>query len=302
MLTALAIAALAASCAHAQDPAVFAISGDWEVRVAGAAIRVAPPRLLTVTAETYEPVPVFNPKANGWVKGAQLRGVKAQETTSPNMLDGSSLVLRAGPEADAELFAKGSDYDFDPLWGTFGRIEGGAIKANQPVYAWYRHAQARLDSVVRTAQGKTVVREGAPSAAAPWPPRIGGGERHLGNIYLPGMIAKLEPEHLFPVLELAYPEPPKQKPSIAERLCPKAMERLKSGQPIRILAWGDSVTDGAYLPKPDGWQAQFVTRLRERFPNGEVELLTQAWGGATPRRISPSRRGVRTTTRRPCSA
>ena len=59
------------------------------------------------------------------------------------------------------------------------------------------------------------------------------------------------------------------------------MEKLRSGQPLRILAWGDSVTVGTYLPdwEHQRWQEQFVTRLRTRFPKAQIELVTEAWGG-----------------------
>jgi len=41
------------------------------------------------------------------------------------------------------------------------------------------------------------------------------------------------------------------------------------------------VTEGAYLANPerDRWQQQFVTRLRQRFPQAQIELVTEAWGG-----------------------
>jgi lysophospholipase L1-like esterase len=59
------------------------------------------------------------------------------------------------------------------------------------------------------------------------------------------------------------------------------MTKLRQGTPIRILAWGDSVTDGSYIPSgPAGrWQEQFVTRLKYRFPDAKIELITEAWGG-----------------------
>ncbi|RYD73339.1 MAG: SGNH/GDSL hydrolase family protein, partial [Verrucomicrobiaceae bacterium] len=49
----------------------------------------------------------------------------------------------------------------------------------------------------------------------------------------------------------------------------------------RILAWGDSVTECGYLPQKDKWQEQFVSRLRAAFPNSEIELITEGWGGRT---------------------
>jgi hypothetical protein len=47
------------------------------------------------------------------------------------------------------------------------------------------------------------------------------------------------------------------------------------------LAWGDSVTADGFLPEPekDRWQAQFVRRLKARYPQARIELITEAWGG-----------------------
>ena len=253
----------------------FVISGDWQVRVEGQALRVKPPGMIEVVSERYASIPMFNPKVGGWVKGKQLKGVRAQETTSPRLLDLTSFHLRSGPEENAPLFIRGVDYDIDLEWGTFGRLTDSRIGAEQEVFASYRHAQLRLDAVVQTASGQMVLREGEPRAAAPAVPGVNAGERHWGNIYLSGFIAKLAPEHLFPVLEAAYPESPRVANATVDRL----VKRLRSGQPLRILAWGDSVTDGGYLPETDRWQTQFVTRLRERFPQARIELLTQAWGG-----------------------
>jgi len=68
---------------------------------------------------------------------------------------------------------------------------------------------------------------------------------------------------------------------VAERRLPKTLEKLRTGKPLRILAWGDSVTVGTFVPDPDRnrWQAQFVARLQERFPKAQIELVTEAWGG-----------------------
>jgi lysophospholipase L1-like esterase len=268
---------MAAGFALAQQPASFTIAGDWEVRVGSQMLHVTPPEVIAVTAEKYTSIPLFNPKAGGWVKGAQMRGVKALETTSPHLLDEASFALRAGPEPDAPLFTKGVDYEADLSWGTFGRLADGRIKPDRAVFASYRYTPMRLDTVVLTAAGQTVLRQGEPRAAAPAAPAVNAGERRLGNIYLPGFVARLEPDLLFPVLEQSYPEPPKVANAIVTRL----VKRLNAGGPLRILAWGDSVTDGGYLPdkKTERWQEQFVARLRERFPKARIELITQAWGG-----------------------
>jgi lysophospholipase L1-like esterase len=273
---------LVVGCAFGQQPAAFTVEGDWDVRVSvpgksTQVVHVSPPVMITVTAEKYAPVPVYNPKGGGWTHGAQLRGVKAQETTSPQLLEAASFTLRAGPEADAAVFKRGADYELEPTWGTFGRLAEGSIKPDQAVYASYRHAQMRLDSVVLDGTGKVVIRQGEPRAAAPSAPAAARGERLLGTVYLPVIIARLGPDNLFPVLEDRYPEVPVVRSPAVTRL----IRRLERGESLRILAWGDSVTDANYLPdkSTQRWQEQFAARLRERFPKAKIEMLTEAWGG-----------------------
>jgi lysophospholipase L1-like esterase len=139
----------------------------------------------------------------------------------------------------------------------------------------------RIDAVVLTADRKIVLRPGKPHAAVPRAPQVEPGEKHLANIWVPGRIEKLTADHLFPIMETCYPEPPQPKPAPADRLLPKTMPKLREGQPLRILAWGDSVTVGTFVPEPERnrWQAQFVERLRQRYPKAKIELVTEAWGG-----------------------
>jgi lysophospholipase L1-like esterase len=271
------------AAAAAQAPASFTITGDWYVNIAvpgiaGQTVHVQPPSLVTVGTEKYIAVPVFNPKGNGWSKGLQLTGVKAQETTSPRLLEPASFDLRAGPKPDAHVFTEGVDYELDTVWGTFGRLAGGQIKPDQPVFASYRYSQMRLDAVVLTTAGRIVLRQGEPRVVAPAAPALNPGERSLGNIYLPGSATKLAPENLFPILETAYPE---ERAAPTNPTVTDLVRRLEAGQPLRVLAWGDSVTDGAYLPDKNTqrWQEQFLGRLRVRFPKARLELITQAWGG-----------------------
>ncbi len=276
--------------APAAEPASLTLTGDWQIRVSlhnangqvlADTLDVAPPALTTVKAEKFDTLPVFNPKAGGWVKGAALAAVRAQECTTPHLLDPESLELRTGPEPDAPRLKRGNDYDADLAWATIGRLTNGGLKEGQPVFATYRHGWLRLDSIVLTTAGKIVIRTGQPKPAAPTPPDLAEGDQRLANIYVPGRILKLEPEHLFPVLENAYPEPPPTSPSPAEKLLPRTLAKLRSGQALRILAWGDSVTVGTFVPdwEHQRWQAQFVTRLRYRFPKAQIELVTEAWGG-----------------------
>lgn len=282
----LCVAAIPASQVWGQPSASVQLTGDWQVQVktpqGQAMLEVAPATIVAAKAEKYDRLPLYNPKAwAGWQKGVKLRGVTAQECTNRGLLDPASLELRAGPEATAQRFELGKDYAADLDWGSIARLPEGRIGERQAVYVDYRHGLLRIDSIVQTRAGQIELRQGEPHAAAPLPPSLGEGDHRLANIFVPGQVSKLAPEHLFPILETAYPEPPKPSPTVAEKLLPKTIEKLRSGQPLRILAWGDSVTVGSFVPDPERnrWQAQFVARLKERFPQAKIELVTEAWGG-----------------------
>ena len=275
----LVVAALSARA----EPATVGLAGDWQVKAAAegaeATVTVEGPATVRVTDEKLGALPVYNPKGAEYARGAKLAGVRAQECSARHALDPESLVLRSAPGGAA--LARGQDYEAELTWGCVGRLEGGALAAGAPAFASYAYDTMRLDSVVLTADKKIVLRKGAPHVANPAVPALAAGEVRLANIWVTPRLKKVDEAHLFPVLEPAYPEPPKASPAAAEKLIPKAMAKLKAGGRVRVLAWGDSVTHGGYLPEPEKnrWQEQFVRRLRERFPKAEIELVTEAWGG-----------------------
>jgi len=255
------------------------LAGDWQVRVGADVLTVDGPETRRVTNERIDRLPLYNPKAAQYARGAKLAGVRAQECTARHALDPDSLVLRAAP--DGAPLVRGNDYEAELTWGCVGRLDGGAIPPNGTVYASYAYDTLRLDSIVRTAAGAVELRKGQPHVANPEPPALGAGETRLANIFVTPRLARLTDANLFPVLENAYPEPPKPSPTPAAALLPKTWAKLTAGGRVRVLAWGDSVTHGGYLPEPGvhRWQEQFVRRLRAAFPQAQIELLTEAWGG-----------------------
>ncbi len=274
----------------ATPQAELSITGNWQIEVTAtlddgtkvsAKVDVPPSTWHTVAAERHESLPVFNPHAGGWAKGDRLQAVLAQECATPFLIDPASFVLRTGAAADSKALVAGRDYDVDLNWGTFGRREGGSLKEGQPVFASYRHGLLRLDSIVLTADRRIELRVGEGKSAAPTAPVLQKGERRLANVWLPGVVERLKPLNLFPTMEAAYPEPPVQSPTPAEKWLPHTLAKLREGKPLRILAWGDSVTDGRYLPggNQERWQEQLVAQLRKRYPKAQIELTTEAWGG-----------------------
>jgi len=267
-------------------PAVLTLTGDWQVKVARdgvtAVVAVDGPASVEVTDEPIGKLPLFNPKSAEYARGAKLAGVRAQECSVRHALDPDSLVVRAAPaKTGGAAFTCGRDYEAERTWGCVGRLEGGKIGAADPVYVSYAYGTMRLDSVVLTADKRIALRKGTPHVSLPQAPALSEGETRLANIWVTARLSKLGEANLFPILETAYPEPPKTSPAPAERLLPKTMAKLNAGGKVHILAWGDSVTDGGFLPERDAnrWQEQFARRLRARYPKAEIVLTTEAWGG-----------------------
>lgn len=262
-------------------------TGDWQVRVTltdpavQSLAEIEPPQEIVVVDEKHDFLPLYNPNGGGWNNGARLGQLIAEACSTPGLLDPNSVVLKAGADATSRTFVRGSDYQIDTFWATFGRIAGGSIGENTPVFVSYRYTPQRLDSVILTTDGKVALRPGKAAVATPALPPIAPGERLLGNVWVYGKMSRLTGDHLFPVSETAFPEPPAATISVAERSLPKTLSKLRSGEPVRILAWGDSVTECVYLPQKEKWQEQFVNRLRAAFPRSEIELLTEGWGGRT---------------------
>ncbi|MFA6292794.1 MAG: GDSL-type esterase/lipase family protein, partial [Victivallales bacterium] len=222
------------------------------------------------------------PKAwGGWQKGVPLKGVLAQECTTRFALDPATLTVSSGIGTDAVLYEINRDYEAELDWGSVGRLPEGRIKEDQTVFISYEYYPQRIDAIVLTSKNKITVKQGKPHVTNPKPPALAPGESRLANIYIPCKIMKLGEENIYPILETVFPEPPKQSPTVAENLLPKTMGKLNGEGKLKVLAWGDSVTDGSFLSNKntERWQEQFASRLKSRFPKAEIEIVTEAWGG-----------------------
>lgn len=277
----------AATTPDVAAPVSLIVTGDWQVTVkhgsgeTAAILDVQAPSYHEVIAEAFPSLPLYNASGGGWNNGAKFAANLAEACSTPDLVDAGTVTLRASADPDSPAFVRGKDWEMENHWGTFGRLPGGAIGEGTPVFASYRHTSLRLDSIIQDSTGSIVIRQGKGAPAAPEPPAMAEGERRLANLWIPGPIPRLTPDHLFPVMETAYPASSAPAPTKVAEKFPRIIEKLRTGEPLRILAWGDSVTVGGYLPQAERWQEQFVARLRSRFPLAKIELLSQAWGGRT---------------------
>ena len=177
-------------------------------------------------------------------------------------------------------FARDVDYALDPLWGTIGRLEGGSIGADESVLIEYTWGPARLDAIVMNASGQVRLIEGTPGLGFDPPPAPGVGEYAIGSVWNPGNAPDMTAENLLPV-EHSVAEPTLPEYYAAEQFLPKTLAKLEAGEPVTIVAWGDSVTNGGGVGGDTAlwYQNQFVDRLRARYPDANITLHTTAWPG-----------------------
>jgi len=264
------------------SPGVVTIGGEKVALPQSVTLTVTPATLVRVKDERYESLPLFNDKAAPWAKGVKLKQLVTFETTAPDMLVPESLALKPAP-GDAPKFQAGTDYALEARWATVGRLPDSGLSEHQPVWADYELGRSRLDAIVVNRKGEVILRQGAPHNATPLPPQPAPDEVTLAHIWIPGRLSKLTDEHLYPILEPKYPQPPRTGRSPAAVLLPKTWAKLYSGKPLHILAWGDSVTAGGQASdEAHRYQNRFVALLKQRFPQTEyIRLTTVGWGGRT---------------------
>ncbi len=278
------------------------LEGAWTLRVTtqdGGVTRSAvvelPALSVQRSTDTYASLPVFDPSAFGWLKGHRLTGMSAQEGVISGALDADSIVVRLASdpvstetEGDDEYrepieieLIRGIDFEIDPYWGTIGRLAGGRIGESDAVTVTYQHLVRRLDAVILQVDGQIVVRPGDPSNELPVSPVPVSGEKLLGRVFVTEFRGQANPDDLYPVISAEPPAWPVTRSNTVAGQLPQIMRKLISGRELRILAWGDSVTDGIYLPDPsaDRWQDQFVSRLKSAYPKARITLMTEAWPG-----------------------
>jgi lysophospholipase L1-like esterase len=286
------ITALATSVTSNDAPQLKVV-GDWQIQVSpgvvtirgeqvalpqSVTLTVAPATLVRVKDERYDNLPLFNDKAAPWIKGVKLRQLVTFETTAPDMLVPESFALKSAP-GNTPKFQAGTDYALEARWATLGRLPNGGILENQPVWADYELGRSRIDAVVVNRKGEVSLRQSAPHNATPLPPQPAQDEVTLANIWVPGRLSKLTDENLYPILEPKYRRQDIGATSAA-KLLPKMWAKLHDGQPLHVLAWGDSVTAGGQASdEAHRYQNRFVTLLKQRFPKASIRLTTAGWGG-----------------------
>lgn len=259
------------------SPIKMDITGNLQIRVSvplpsghmlEQSFEVPELKTIAVRNEEHHDFPIYD-QSKVWF----ATGTSPKRSIFNEVVPGS-MKVRAGKDEKSRLYAEGKDYIFSVKDNRIGKTPDSGI-GKTPVYLSYDLNPQRIDSIVRK-EDKLLYREGAPAGIMPLQPELDPGEVRIANLYLPTGTKTLSGENCYPISDREFTE----TSPVAEELLPKTMQKLRRGEPLRILAWGDSVTEGyGAIRYADRWQEQFVAKLKQRFPQAQIELATNGWGG-----------------------
>ena len=263
---------------HLHGFALFAVDGPWSVKVESdgreTILDVEPPDRIAVSAERHDELPVFDATKPAYCRGKALNGVAARGCSVRWALELESVEVRAA--ADGRVLARDVAWSLQPDWGVIGWA-APERRQDGPVLVSYAYRLRRIDAVVLRADGTIALVKGTPHIGNPAAPACRDGETLLGTIYVDARTDRLSDENLFPLL----PPAPQSRP-LAFNPPARTLAKLRAGDPVKIVAWGDSVTECTYLADgKDKWQEQFARWLAGVYPRAAIEWVSVGWGGRT---------------------
>jgi len=210
---------------------------------------------------------------------ADLKASAGDPVPLAGLLVPASMQIRAAKGGTGPEYKKGVDYAIDERWGAIASLPGGAIKKGQTAYVSYKYSGRRLDTVVVSDKGKVSLASGATAKSAPVPPQIPAGVLAIANIYVPPTPTSPHPE-IIPIKTLqAVPLSNELRESNRKALS-RTLAKLKTGEPLNLVFWGDSVTGGADASAPERFFTnRFMNGLRARFPQAQITVTNLGVGG-----------------------
>ncbi|MCF7818807.1 MAG: hypothetical protein K9M54_13100 [Kiritimatiellales bacterium] len=212
--------------------------------------------------ETIGPFSGYRPK--------QIRFDQQWGSVVPRSMDINSLVITQ----DGVQLQRDTDYLVEPDYTTIALLPGTSADKEKPVVLNYRYSLKRLDSLVRGPDGKEYIKKGVSRLANPEPPELAEGEVRIENVYIDSN-QKGPEARIFLVTD---------EPIVTETTAgkiPRTLKKLKSGNLVKIVFWGDSVTVGGDASFEELRFANVAQRLiNEKFPKAEISYDVIAVGGS----------------------
>jgi lysophospholipase L1-like esterase len=236
---------------------------------------VAPAPILSVSDEALK---LSVDKPVGWSKGTRLQACNARDVNAAGSFVRGSLELRRSKGGD--LLKEGEDYLVDADWGHVGLGPKSSVTEKDTVFASYRYSLLRMDTVQVAADGRVSLKQGEPHISAPVPPAADPGSIAIAHVFVGYGATEVTTDSIYPITETAAQATTATTPG----RIPKTLTKLKAGEPVTIVCWGDSVTAGGNASKPElRYVDVFAAGLRERFPKAKIDVQNISAGGSNSR-------------------
>lgn len=139
---------------------------------------------------------------------------------------------------------------------------------------------ARLDTLYVTKDGAVKLATGPARKKAPEPGAIPADAMALGHVLVPGAAA-LSDDDILPISRdgstTFFSDRTKNQKALS-----KTLAKLKQGQSVKILFWGDSITCGANASSPDlGYAALTEKMIKQKFRDANVTAKNLGVGGSS---------------------
>ncbi len=218
-------------------------------------------------------LPPYNEKAGGWYAGYRPQAIRMWEVAARQTLQTETVRVVA---ADGRELRPDVDFKVHPNCGDVGLIgEAASDPAVNPVSLSYGVRLERLDVWYRKPDGSLAYLRGVAVPSRPALPIFPKGAKLVATRWVRGG-GRMDDGRFF-VNQGPFTPPPVQIP--ADKAIPKTLGKLRAGEPVKILAWGDSVTECSYLHSSESWHARVAALIRARFPKSAVTLVKVGWGG-----------------------
>lgn len=265
---------------------------DGEIVVNGRTIKLKPKELTidppTIISVEREIVAIGDEKPEGWWSGTRLSGCKTPRLYHclPGCLVPHSVIVKS-PDGSI-TYEEGRDYLIDHTWAAIGRLATGRIPEGAEVAVSYKYSLQRIDLLQADTKGGLSLKKGKEEKTCPLPPQPDKGHYPVANIYLPYHTRELSDELVYPI---GSPFPPPTQASLKENanFVKKTLEKLRKGDDVTIVFWGDSVTAGGDASSPDkAFPNLFVHLLKQRFPQAKIEMVNAGIGGSNTNQRLPN--------------
>jgi lysophospholipase L1-like esterase len=235
--------------------------------------QIEPSEIVSIKNEVYK---LKKETPLNWQAGTKLRHLQTIRPGEGTPAPGAIIPGSVRIQKDALTLEEGRDYILDHDWGSVGLKESARIGENDDVTIDYSFSLLRIDSVaVKPDGGKRLVK-GHSDLTVPCPPELGTDKKRIANIFIPYHSDGSNAE-VFPVLET----PEQTQTFTTTGRIQKTIDKLKSGKPVKVVCWGDSVTAGGDASTPQSrYTSVFESKLKKAFPDSKVSVKVVAVGGS----------------------